>query len=925
MKLLIVRIYVVWTVVLLTAPAAVVAWVLAVSGVSAVLPSWGWVLIAPALYAAWLLVFLYMNMGLMALAGRRYPKPENLRPDSPRAAARGIAVAMSYIRLHTLQTLPLGLTFLRFGPLRNLCMRSYSPAQHVHDSAQVFGTIYDPDITWIGQHSIVGHDAVLVGHVVNALPDGSLRYQSAPIRIGQGVTIGGRAYVGMGANIADGALVQQASYVQPYTIIGAGEVWGGNPAQHLDSHVPSCTSDAVPASSASAAIDREAIRRLVVDVLQIPAEQADKEIGAESCRAWDSLGRCIIGAELYGKYGIKLTPSQIMQLNTIDDVVSVIGKLSAIASSGSIDAVPPMEDPEWLPLLDLEDARRALERFAWHPAKPAVTQNLVVAANFSAFPLDEGLRRWSRAFGIAAHVEFAGYDQIIPSLLAPDGAFAKHSDKLSVVLVCIEHLHLSGDAEAAEVVAPVLDAIEQFSVRHPGRRLVVGTLPPVVLATVPASHSTAELVRFEWRRRLERMTHVDLIDIAGAIERLGIDRAGSSAFEATTRTPYSLEGCDAMSAVLARAVRARHVSPAKVIALDCDGVLWGGVVGEDGRNGIELGPDGPGRAYVMFQHELLRLQKSGVLLALVSRNEAGDVWDVFERHPNMVLKRNDIAASRINWRSKSANIREIAMELNLGLDAFVFIDDDPANRSEVKAGVPLVHVVPMPQEAAAYVQTLGRLWLFDQGAVTAVDRDRTAMMQQEQRRRSAKDAALNYESYLAGLGLKVAVRRPNDNEWPRVAQLAQRTNQFNLSLKRRTLDEFRSLESPVEVLVLDAGDRYGEYGLTGLMVLGADEADDRAVLIDTFLLSCRVLGRGVEQALLHVAAEWARSLGKLRLRAPFEIGPRNAPVREFFRDAGLDEDDHCFEGSISNVAEKPPHVQLRFDRPIAVEIRPAAT
>jgi FkbH-like protein len=107
----------------------------------------------------------------------------------------------------------------------------------------------------------------------------------------------------------------------------------------------------------------------------------------------------------------------------------------------------------------------------------------------------------------------------------------------------------------------------------------------------------------------------------------------------------------------------------------------------------------------------------------------------------MVLKRNDIAASRINWRSKSANIREIAMELNLGLDAFVFIDDDPANRSEVKAGVPLVHVVPMPQEAAAYVQTLGRLWLFDQGAVTAVDRDRTAMMQQEQRRRSAKDAA----------------------------------------------------------------------------------------------------------------------------------------------------------------------------------------
>lgn len=419
------------------------------------------------------------------------------------------------------------------------------------------------------------------------------------------------------------------------------------------------------------------------------------------------------------------------------------------------------------------------------------------------------------------------------------------------------------------------------------------------------------------------MPGVELFDFAHVVERVGIEQARDSGTEALMRAPYSPGLYQELGIALVRHIHAKRRSPAKVIAVDCDNTLWGGVAGEAGLEGIQLGPDGPGHSYQLFQRYLKQLKDRGLLLVVVSKNEDRDVREVFERHPEMILRPDDIAAWRVNWNHKSQNLRELADELNLRLDAFVLLDDDPAIRMEVASRLPEVHVVPLPDDPASYCETLSRLWLFDGIQATAVDGARTRMTQEESYRQRERNSAASLEAFLAGLELRVELATPGEQEWPRIAQLTQRTNQFNLSLKRRTLEEVKALEPAATVLTLKARDRFGDYGLVGVAVL-RPTAQTSVWAVDALLLSCRALGRGVEDAFLYGIAEVAAHQGASTLVAPFVPGPRNGQVREFLSRSGFEEmEPNSWVLSLSDLPALPKHVEFHRTGKMALAPTPS--
>jgi FkbH-like protein len=404
------------------------------------------------------------------------------------------------------------------------------------------------------------------------------------------------------------------------------------------------------------------------------------------------------------------------------------------------------------------------------------------------------------------------------------------------------------------------------------------------------------------------MPGLELFDFAAVVEQVGVAAARNSESEVLARMPYSPALYQALGIALVRQILARRRSPAKVIAVDCDDTLWGGVLGEVGLDGIKLGSDGAGRGFQLFQRRLKQLKERGMLLAVVSKNEEADVLRVFENHPEMVLRPDDIAAWRVNWRHKSENLQELAEEMNLGIDSFVLLDDNAAVRMEVSMRLPGVHVVPLPEDSARYCETLERLWLFDGAQATEADRKRTRMMQEESQRKRIRKTAASLDDYLASLELEVDIREPDDTEWARVAQLTQRTNQFNLSLKHRTTEEVKALAGEDSLLIIKASDRFGDYGLVGVCIIS--KSDSAACEIDTLLMSCRVLGRGAEDAFLHAMARTAAAKGAARLVAPFVPGPRNQLMKDFLARSGFRETQpNTWVLPVTEIPPLPKHIR----------------
>ncbi|MEK7185052.1 MAG: HAD-IIIC family phosphatase, partial [Patescibacteria group bacterium] len=312
-----------------------------------------------------------------------------------------------------------------------------------------------------------------------------------------------------------------------------------------------------------------------------------------------------------------------------------------------------------------------------------------------------------------------------------------------------------------------------------------------------------------------------------------------------------------------------------------DNTLWGGVIGEDGLGGIKLAPNGEGRPYYDFQKLLFNLSSRGAILAINSRNNEADAREVIDKHPHMLLRSDAFVASRINWQDKATNLREIATELNLGLDSLVFLDDDPSNRLLVKNVLPEVSVIELPNDHTMYPRVLMDYRGFNSFEFTEEDQKRSDMYRQDAARKELKRSHLDLDSFLADLKIEISIDQVSSTMIPRVAQLTQKTNQFNLTTKRyQEEDVNRLVSSGYRLWALRMRDRFGDYGLTGVCIVFS-QSD--FWIIDSLLLSCRILGKRVEEQFLGHILNLLKAIEPKKILGCYIPTSKNHQVKDFYQ------------------------------------------
>jgi FkbH-like protein len=324
----------------------------------------------------------------------------------------------------------------------------------------------------------------------------------------------------------------------------------------------------------------------------------------------------------------------------------------------------------------------------------------------------------------------------------------------------------------------------------------------------------------------------------------------------------------------------------KCVVLDLDNTLWGGVVGEDGPQGIRLGSTAPGSEYVEFQRFLATLPQRGILLAIASKNNPDDALEVIRGHEAMVLREGAFSALRINWRPKPENLASIAEELNIGVDSLVYVDDNPDEREQMRQLLPQVLTVDLPRDPALYRSTLERLPELQVLGITEEDRLRAGQYVAKREREQIRVQAASVDDYLRSLGIKVAIDPLTEPDVSRVAQLFQRTNQFNVTTRRYDAGAVLRIlgDSAWRSWTLRASDRFGDHGLVATALARANGTE---WTLDSFLMSCRVIGYGIETALLADIIAAATAAGATRLRGEFIPTKKNVPARDLFARHGF--------------------------------------
>jgi len=407
------------------------------------------------------------------------------------------------------------------------------------------------------------------------------------------------------------------------------------------------------------------------------------------------------------------------------------------------------------------------------------------------------------------------------------------------------------------------------------------------------------------------------LDIDACLESLGAERAFDSRNWYFARTRLSNLGMDQLvSSVLKIATRYQH-PPHKVLVLDCDNTLWGGVVGEEGLAGIQLGTDGLGKAFVDFQKTIRHLKDEGVLLALSSKNNIEDVWEVFDKHDSMHLKREDLVAAKVDWNEKSKNIAAISKKLDLNVSSFVFWDDDIVEREKAKLAIPEMLTVDVPTDVHRWPALLETMFEFARFYVTDEDRKKTAQYEARSKFIELKNNAADEDYFLKSISLKGELIGLNQGNIARAVQLCQKTNQFNLTSNRYTYEQLWELASyDVEFCMLARlTDRLTDHGLVGLVCLR--ELDSETLILENLLLSCRVLGRKFEFWIMDKILAMAVRRGYKNIYGLFVDSGKNLVSKSYLRDCGFVAIDRPAE-SIKNLSIKNEnsYVFMRDLRPL---------
>ena len=350
----------------------------------------------------------------------------------------------------------------------------------------------------------------------------------------------------------------------------------------------------------------------------------------------------------------------------------------------------------------------------------------------------------------------------------------------------------------------------------------------------------------------------------------------------------------------------------KCIVLDLDNTLWGGIIGEDGFDGIELGHSSNGKAFVDFQKELLSLWNHGIILAINSKNNFDDAMKVINEHPNMILRKKNFASIQINWDDKAQNLKQIAEEINIGLNSIAFFDDDKINRERIKQEFPEVLTIEIPDDPSQFSSILKNLNDFNVLQRTDEDIKRGQMYAQQRERKELEKSISNLDDFLEQLDIKVKMKNSNEFLIPRISQLTLKTNQFNLTTRRYQEEEIRNFTNDHKFIVGCAQvlDKFGDNGITGVYIINKQ---DKIWSIDTFLLSCRIMGRGVENGILSQILIDAKHNGVEEIRANFIPTQKNKPAENFLPDFGFQKEGDNWIYKLNNEIKLPKHLKVEIE------------
>jgi FkbH-like protein len=561
-----------------------------------------------------------------------------------------------------------------------------------------------------------------------------------------------------------------------------------------------------------------------------------------------------------------------------------------------------------------------------HPSSRSVT--VAVTGYGTLAPLIPALTAEAARHGLVLRPVLGDFNSYIFDLADPASRlYAAGADLVLCVLdatVIFDEVPVPWSPDDVQRVAEAkLNLIEQLVARFEATSQ--GTL---VLNTMPLLRQVAgQLVDYRSRARLGRIwreVNARLLSLSErhpavvVVDMEPIIAAGVAASDPRlsvyAKARFTVEALAGYAREIGHLARQTAGFTRKCLVVDLDGTLWGGVVGEDGVEGIEVGEGYRGEAFLAFQRVIKQIQSQGVLLAAVSKNGPEIVDRVLREHPRMALRAEDFVEVIANWKPKHENLLALAKRLGLGIDSFVFVDDSPSERGLIRHELPAVAVVDVDDEPALHVEKLLRDGWFDARELTAEDRVRTQSYQAEQARQSFLESFSSAEDYLRVLGVSVRLGRAAEPEIPRISQLTLRTNQFNLTTRRLQPSEVRELVDDPSVLVLSihSSDRFGDNGLVGAVFL---RRADGAVHIDNFLLSCRVFSRGIEQACLARILRYSRTTGAEAVFATYRPTLKNHLVADFYPRHGFaaltdDGSTMTFRHTLAEIPAEPAHVRL---------------
>jgi len=522
--------------------------------------------------------------------------------------------------------------------------------------------------------------------------------------------------------------------------------------------------------------------------------------------------------------------------------------------------------------------------------------------NYTQNLVSDTFSRIAKAQNFEINIYTSGFNQYRQEIINPDSSLYRHSP--DVVFLSVDLFTLTEDIIYSnnkvlidifnERINDFLNLLEMLDKNLSSAQVFIDNFfyfRPVTMATIEynSPYGYLQLENMANSMLSEMVTNsnsLKIIDVKSLITKKGAENLFDERMHYLAKSHWSQVGLKELAGLYLRYFKAFKGIRKKCIVLDLDNTLWGGIIGDDGIENIKLSNDGEGKAFYDFQRELLKLYNRGILLAVNSKNTEDIVLETMEKHPYMVLKPEHFISMKINWNNKAQNMQEIADEINIGLDSLVFLDDSEFEREVIMNKFPEIYTPVLPKDFSEYPNFIRQLDVFDFLSLTGDDFARNKMYKSNIQRDNLRKSTMNIEDFYYSLDMEATINKITPFQVPRIAQMTQKTNQFNLRTQRYTESDIKRFmeDKNYEVYFLSLADKFGDNGIVGTAIINFN---GETAFIDSFIFSCRALGRTAETALLNYIVEDVKYKGVKFLQGEYIPTKKNMPCKDFYKDFGF--------------------------------------